>query len=218
MRNVVCYLSFSNAIIQLLAFQQNTIRKCKYPVSLYTLFSQASLKYSWYNLKHHNSCSHNKADYYKFEFLSWSWFMFHCFAILKPFVDIAFYLLCEQWIYRCSQTYTGGVTFAMDMLSTLESFHGKTDKCGFANHASRFNCFYIACAVLMFFTVESFCFCYFVKDHWRDHCKLEEYFDWDHRNQEFARFLFSCLERKLNQWDYVLLPAYAFFSFSQVLL
>ena len=103
-----------------------------------------------------------------------------CFIALlfsSHFFDIAFYLLCEQWIYRCSQTYTGGVTFAMDMLSTLESFHGKTDKCGFANHASRFNCFYIACAVLMFFTVESFCFCYFVKDHWRDHCKLEEYYD-----------------------------------------
>ena len=62
-----------------------------------------------------------------------------------------------------------------------------------------FNCFYIACTVLMFFTVESFCFCYFVKDHWRDHCKLEEYYDYCHRNKEFPRFLFLCLERKRNQ-------------------
>ena len=77
MCNVVCYLSFSNAIIQLLA--------CKYPISLYTLFSQASLKYYWYSSEaSQNSCSHSKVDYIKFEFLFGSWVIFHCFASLKP--------------------------------------------------------------------------------------------------------------------------------------
>ena len=52
---------------------------------------------------------------------------------------------------------------------------------------------------LCFLLLSLFVSVIFVKDHWRDHCKLEEYYDWDHRNQEFARFLFSCLERKPNQ-------------------
>ena len=58
---------------------------------------------------------------------------FIALLVSSQFCIIAFYFLCERW----SKTYTGGVTFAMDMLIILESSLGKITECGFANHASR---------------------------------------------------------------------------------
>jgi hypothetical protein len=64
--------------------KHNKIRKCKCPLSLLhsSLNHHSSIIAT--ALEHHNSCSHNKVHYYKFEPFVGYWFMFHCFAILKP--------------------------------------------------------------------------------------------------------------------------------------
>jgi hypothetical protein len=52
--------------------------------------------------------------------------------------------------------------------------------------------------VLMCFIVHS-SVSFFLKDHWRDYCKLEEYHDLQDHCKDFPKFLSLCWERKHKQ-------------------
>ena len=197
MCHVVGYLFFQNTI-QLLACENNKTRRFKYLVSLY-IHSSLKCHSSILNtaLKHHTSCFHNKADYYKFELFVADIDL--CFIVLlfsSQFFDFTFSLLYKQWMQRCSKTSNGGVSFVIDMLSTAESLNGMITKCGFANHASRIQLILHCMLSDVFYS--SF-FLFFLQDHWRDFCKLEEYHDYLDHCKDFPKFLSLCWERKHNK-------------------